>query len=98
MTVKVKLSDIQRKAGTIPDFAFFIRDNVHDPKARPACPHAGKYITYMKGNLSEKFFSKSGISFLSRDELTPQIIISSSRKVISVSEIKSENEMQTEAL
>jgi hypothetical protein len=65
LTVKVKLSDIQRKAGTIPDFAFFLKDDVHDPKARPACPHAGKYIAYMKGNLSKKFFSKSGISFLS---------------------------------
>ena len=63
LTIKFKIHDIQQKAGKDPDFALFIKDNIHDPKALPPCPTASKYITYTKGSLSKKFFSKAGISY-----------------------------------
>ena len=63
LTVKFKLSEIHAKAGTFPDFALFIKDNVHSPDVRNATNYAGKYITFIKGNLADKFFTKKGISF-----------------------------------
>lgn len=63
LTVKFKLSSIQSKAGKIPDFALFIKDSVHNPLSRNAAGHAGKYITYIKGDLSNNFFSNDGIKF-----------------------------------
>ena len=63
LTVKFKLSEIQAKAGTCPDFALFIKDNVHSPDVRNAAKHAGKYLAFMKGDIGDKFFSKKGISF-----------------------------------
>ena len=67
LTLKVKISTLHCKAGTCPDFALFVKDNVHDPKAPHACAHAGKYLTYTKGNICTKFFSKAGISYNARD-------------------------------
>merc|ERR1712179_14414 len=63
LTVKFKLSEIHAKAGTFPDFALFIKDNVHSPDVRNAANYAGKYITFIKGNLADKFFTEEGISF-----------------------------------
>ena len=63
LTIKFKLSEVQVKAGECPDFALFIKDNVHSPDARPAAQTAGKYITFLKGDITEKFFSKQGIQF-----------------------------------
>ena len=63
LTIKFKLSDIQARAGTIPDFALFLKDNVHSPDAKPSAPHAGKYLAYIQGEITDKFFSKTGISF-----------------------------------
>jgi hypothetical protein len=62
LTVKFKLSDIQSRAGKIPDFALFIKDDLHKPSSRNAVGHAGKYLAYMKGDICEKFFKK-GIAF-----------------------------------
>ena len=66
-TLKFKISSINTKAGSSPDFALFVFDNVHDPASKPSTPHAGKYLTYMKGNISTKFFSKQGISYNPKD-------------------------------
>jgi len=63
LTIKFKLSDIQSRAGTVPDFALFIKDDVHSPDATNAAAYAGKYLTYIKGDITNKFFSHSGISF-----------------------------------
>lgn len=63
VTVKFKLSILQSKVGTIPDFAIFIKDDIHDRNAKPPAGHAGKYITFAKGNIADKFFSEEGISF-----------------------------------
>ena len=63
LTVKFKLSSIQMKAGKTPNFAIFIKDYLHHPEARNAAGHAGKYITYMKGDICDDFFSKKGIKF-----------------------------------
>ena len=63
LTIKFKLSDVQARAGTIPDFALFLKDNVHSPDAKPSAPHAGKYLAYIQGDITDKFFSKTGISF-----------------------------------
>ena len=60
LTVKFKLSDIQTRAGKIPDFALFIKDDLHKPSSRNAVGHAGKYIAYMKGYICEKTFFKEG--------------------------------------
>jgi hypothetical protein len=37
LTLKVKISTLHCKAGTCPDFALFVKDNVHDPKAPCMC-------------------------------------------------------------
>ena len=66
-TLKFKISSINTKAGSSPDFALFVFDNVHDPASKPSTPHAGKYLTYMKGNISTKFFSQQGISYNPKD-------------------------------
>ena len=63
LTVKFKLSSIQMKAGKTPNFALFIKDDLHHPEARNAAGHAGKYIAYMKGDICDDFFSKKGIKF-----------------------------------
>ena len=63
LTVKFKLSSIQAKAGKSPDFALFIKDDLHHPDAKNAAGHAGRYIAYMKGDLCDDFFSKKGIKF-----------------------------------
>ena len=65
LTIKFKIHDIQQKAGKDPDFALFIKDDIHDPnsKALPVYQTASKYITYTKGSIAKKFFSKAGISY-----------------------------------
>ena len=63
LNVKFKLSDIQVRANQLPDFALFIKDDLHKPTSRNPVGHAGKYITYIKGDIRDKFFSKDGISF-----------------------------------
>ena len=63
LTIKFKLSEIQSKAGTVPDFALFAKDDIHSPDATNAASYAGKYLTFIKGDLTNKFFSHSGISF-----------------------------------
>ena len=63
LTLKVKLSLLHTKAGSCPDFALFVKDTVHDPDAPNPAAFAGKYLTYSKGDLCTKFFSKGGISY-----------------------------------
>ena len=62
-TIKFKVSIVQPKNGTVPDFALFIKDDLHSPEAIPPSHHAGKYLTYIKGDKTKKFFSKEGIAF-----------------------------------
>ena len=62
ITIKLKLSTVHLKAGTTPDFALFVKDNVHSPDAVPPSQHAGKYLAYINGNLTKHFFSR-GISY-----------------------------------
>ena len=62
-TIKLKVEIIQPKNGTVPDFALFIKDDLHSPEAIPPSNHAGKYLTYIKGDITKKFFSKRGIAF-----------------------------------
>ena len=67
LTIKVKLSTLHTKAGTIPDFALFVKDSLYDPKNNHPAPFAGKYLTYIKGDICTKFFSKEGISYKPSD-------------------------------
>lgn len=62
ITIKLKLSTVHLKAGTTPDFALFVKDNVHSPDAIPPSQHAGKYLAFINGNLTKDFFSR-GISY-----------------------------------
>ena len=62
ITVKFKLSEIQVKAGQVPDFALFVKNDVHDHKAPNAANHAGKYISYVKGDIADIFYNQ-GISY-----------------------------------
>ena len=57
-TLKFKISSINSRNGSCPDFALFVFDNVHNPDARPSAPHAGKYLTYTKALISTQFFFK----------------------------------------
>lgn len=90
LTIKFKLSDIQVKAGQIPDFALFVKDDVHKSTSKNAASHANKYITYIKGDISNKFFGK-GISynpdeyFICKNEidLTEEKVISLDKRKIS---------------
>ena len=58
LTVKFKLSEMQIKAGKVPDFALFVKNDVHDHKAPNSANHAGKYVSYVKGNIANTFFTK----------------------------------------
>ena len=90
LTIKFKLSDIQVKAGQIPDFALFVKDDVHKSTSKNAASHANKYITYIDGDISNKFFGK-GISynpdeyFICKNEidLTEEKVISLDKRKIS---------------
>ena len=92
LTVKFKLSELQVKAGRAPDFALFVKNDVHDPKTVNAANHAGKYMSYVKGDIGEIFYNK-GISFdpkkffmcenavdLSEDKIGPLEMIQTSVK------------------
>ena len=63
ITIKSKLSEIHSKAGTLPDFALIVKDNIHVPKDNRSALHAGKYMVYTKGDICDKFFSPDGICF-----------------------------------
>ena len=67
LTVKFKLSALHVKAGTVPDFALFVKDDVHDPSVTNSAKHAGMYLSYFKGDIGDKFFSKQGIRYNPRD-------------------------------
>ena len=67
LTVKFKLSALQVKAGRVPDFALFVKDDVHDPTVTNSAKHAGMYLSYFKGDIGDKFFSKQGISYNPKD-------------------------------
>ena len=62
-TLKFKISSLHSRAGSCPDFALFVKDNIHVPTVHHATAFAGKYLTFTKGNLCTKFFSKDGISY-----------------------------------
>ena len=82
------MSDIQTKAGQIPDFALLVKDDVHKSTSKNAASHASKYITFIKGDISNKFFGK-GISynpdeyFICKNEINP-----TEEKVISLDKRK----------
>ena len=63
LTVKFKLSGLQAKAGVVPDFALFVKDDVHDPQFSNAAKYAGKYISYVKGDIGQTFYSGQGIKY-----------------------------------
>ena len=67
LTVKFKLSGIQLKSGTIPDFALFVKDNVHEKTATNSAKHAEKYLSFVKGEIGERFYSEKGISYDPKD-------------------------------
>ena len=41
----------------MPNFALFLQDNVHNPRAKPASPLAGKTLAYLAGSLKDEFFT-----------------------------------------
>ena len=63
LTVKFKLSSLQFKAGKVPDFALFVKDDVHEVTGTKSAKHAGKYIGFVKGSIGKNFFSEKGISY-----------------------------------
>ena len=63
LTVKFKLSALQTKAGTVPDFALFVKDDVHDATVVNSSKYARRYLSFVKGNIRDKFFSNQGISY-----------------------------------
>ena len=63
LTLKNKIDSVQQKAGSEPNFALIMFDNVHRPDVRGAAAHAGRYLVYTKGDISSRFFSEAGIKF-----------------------------------
>ena len=63
LTLKNKIDSVQQKAGSEPNFALIMFDNVHRPDVRGAASHAGRYLVYTKGDISSRFFSETGIKF-----------------------------------
>ena len=61
LTVKFNVSQMQPLAGASQDFLVFVKDNVHSPDARPAALHAGKYVTFGKGEIFDQFLSHQGL-------------------------------------
>ena len=57
LTLKFKISSLHIRAGTIPDFALFVKDSLHDPSAPHPAAHAGKYMTFTRGSICDKFFT-----------------------------------------
>ena len=56
---------VQSKNGTGLDFALFIKDDLYLPEVIPPTNHAGKYLTYIKGDITKKFFLKERNCFQS---------------------------------
>ena len=61
--MKRKIVDLQTKNGQIPDFALVVKNNLQPENVKNAAPSAGKYLTFTKGSLSDRFFSNDGIKF-----------------------------------
>ena len=61
LTLKFNVSQMQPLAGTSQDFLVLVKDNVHSPDARPAALHAGKYVTFGKGEIFDQFLSNQGL-------------------------------------
>ena len=57
LTLKFKISSLHIRAGTIPDFNLFVKDNLHDPSAPHPAAHAGNFMTFTSGNVCDRFFS-----------------------------------------
>ena len=55
MTIKFKLSEMQTNAGKLPDFALFVKNDVNSSDVANSANHAGKYVSFVKGNMAEKF-------------------------------------------
>ena len=62
-TLKKKINEIHANNGTVPDFALIVKNNLQSPDVKNAAQSAGKYLTFAKGEICDKFFSKGGISF-----------------------------------
>ena len=86
LTIKFKLSGMQVKNGAVPDFALFVKDDLHENDVQNPSKHAGKYLSFVKGKIGDSFFSKQGISYkpeeyfmcengidLAEDKITPHL-------------------------
>ena len=61
-TIKKKLKELGPKLGVTNEFALFIRDQVHDPNAKPVSPMAGKIVSFLAGSLGDQFHGE-GIKY-----------------------------------
>jgi len=61
-TIKKKCSELSPKLGETVDFALFIKDVIHDPKAKPTSPMAEKIISFTSGTLKE-IFQEQGLRY-----------------------------------
>ena len=62
LTLKKKVSRMQREVGTEPDYVILIRNNLQDPHTSNPSASAGKYFVFGEGPIKNKLVKK-GIKF-----------------------------------
>ena len=62
LTLKKKVSRMQREVGTEPDYVILMKNNLQDPHTSNPAASAGKYLVFGEGAIKQKLV-KSGITF-----------------------------------
>ena len=62
LTLKKKVSRMQREVGTEPDYVILMKNNLQDPHTSNPAASAGKYLVFGEGAIKQKLV-KSGIKF-----------------------------------
>ena len=62
LTLKKKLSRMQREVGTEPDYVILIKNNLQDPTTSNPSASAGKYFVFGEGPIKEKLIER-GVQF-----------------------------------
>ena len=62
LTLKKKLSRMQREVGTEPDYVVLIKNNLQDPTTSNPSASAGKYFVFGEGPIKEKLIER-GVQF-----------------------------------